>query len=153
MEANSNGHQQQQLWKEGKKLDGDGCASLRSQVQHVKVGREVVPNVFTHDVVQVGLIQKHPAISENEKANRFLSVFVFVFVFVFSFRFMFLLSIIHFIVNLEWGQVVRAIQIRSSAGTASTHLDVYPLRHEHLWMDMCTMQKFLFHFIVQFISK
>lgn len=86
MEANSYGHQQQQLWEEGEKLDGDGCASLRSQVQHVKVGREVVPNVFTHDVVQVGLIQEHPAIPENDKAIGFILLFVLVF---FSFRFMF----------------------------------------------------------------
>jgi hypothetical protein len=43
-----------------------------------------------------------------------------------------------------------AIQVRSSAGTASIHLDVqvYPLRHEHFQMDMCAIQKFLFQLYV-----
>jgi hypothetical protein len=42
-----------------------------------------------------------------------------------------------------------AIQVRSVAGTASIHLDVYvyPQRREHFGMDMCAIQKFLFRLI------
>jgi hypothetical protein len=43
--------------------------------------------------------------------------------------------------------VVRAaVQVRSSVGTASIHLDVYPQRREHFRVDMCAKQKFLFYF-------
>jgi hypothetical protein len=39
-----------------------------------------------------------------------------------------------------------AIQVRSSARTASIHLDVHPQRREHFRVDVCAIQKFLFHF-------
>jgi hypothetical protein len=39
-----------------------------------------------------------------------------------------------------------AIRVRSSVGIASILLDVYPQRREHFRVDMCAIQKFLFHF-------
>jgi hypothetical protein len=52
--------------------------------------------------------------------------------------------------GLKWSERrvgTPTIQVWSLAGTASVHLDVYSQRHEHFRMDMCAIEKFLFHFI------
>jgi hypothetical protein len=41
----------------------------------------------------------------------------------------------------------RPTHVRSSAGMASIHLDVFPSAVSILVTDMCAIQKFLFHFI------
>jgi hypothetical protein len=58
-----------------------------------------------------------------------------------------------------FGLVVRAAGWHISdpgsilSGMASIHLDVYPQRREHFWVDMCAIQKFLFHFFFFFFYQ
>lgn len=40
---------------------------VRGQVQQIKVWRKIVADIFSHNVIQIGLIQEDPAIPVKKK--------------------------------------------------------------------------------------